>query len=157
MCLIAVDGGWSEWGQFSECSETCGGGYTTRTRQCNDPSPINGGEDCPGETFETAVCNKEINCKSDKAKQRSTHQMHPYLGPVHGSWSKWSDWSTCTRVCGTGNQTRERSCTNPAPAYNGRDCWGKNSTTRQCNTDSCPGNYIIIQITKKDRRGVLFM
>ena len=62
-----------------------------------------------------------------------------YLGPVHGRWSQWSAWSTCNRVCGTGNQTIERSCTNPSPAFEGRDCRGKNVRMRKCNIESCEG------------------
>ena len=27
-------GGWEDWGKFSSCSRSCGGGSTTRTRQC---------------------------------------------------------------------------------------------------------------------------
>ena len=67
MCLIAVDGGWSEWGRFSGCSKTCKGGVKSRTRSCNNPAPVNGGSPCPGEYFETLECNAEINCKSEKS------------------------------------------------------------------------------------------
>ena len=67
ICLIAVDGGWSEWGRFSGCSQTCKGGVKSRTRSCNNPAPVNGGSPCPGDYFETLECNTEINCKSNKA------------------------------------------------------------------------------------------
>ena len=63
--LVVVDGGWSEWSRFSLCSETCGGGVVTRIRNCNYPSPLNGGKDCPGEYFESRECNKDP-CKSQK-------------------------------------------------------------------------------------------
>ena len=142
ICFIAVDGGWSEWSRFSECSQTCKGGVKSRTRSCNNPAPLNGGSPCPGDYFETLECYTEIDCKSNKSDSkinRTANTTISYLGPVHGRWTKWSDWSTCTRDCGTGNQTRERSCTNPAPAYNGRDCRGKNVTTQQCNSYSCEG------------------
>ncbi|CAL8404507.1 unnamed protein product [Boreogadus saida] len=38
--------------------------------------------------------------------------------PVHGQWSGWSQWSQCSRTCGGGAMSRERSCTNPRlPAF----------------------------------------
>jgi hypothetical protein len=41
---INVDGGWSAW---STCSQLCGGTGIS-TRQCNRPSPANGGAQCLG-------------------------------------------------------------------------------------------------------------
>ncbi|XP_060568381.1 sushi, von Willebrand factor type A, EGF and pentraxin domain-containing protein 1-like isoform X2 [Ruditapes philippinarum] len=52
-----VDGEWSEWGNWSECSTTCGDGEKRRKRLCNNPSPDNGGEDCHGDTFDFINCN----------------------------------------------------------------------------------------------------
>ncbi|XP_035659771.1 hemicentin-1-like [Branchiostoma floridae] len=40
-----VDGGWSDWVDGA-CSVTCGGGMYTRTRDCNNPAPANGGAEC---------------------------------------------------------------------------------------------------------------
>lgn len=31
------DGNWSNWGEFSECSRTCGGGVKKRYRVCDNP------------------------------------------------------------------------------------------------------------------------
>ena len=50
---------------------------------------------------------------------------------VDGGWSKWSK---CSASCGGGTQTR--TCTNPEPAYGGKDCKGESA--RDCNTDPCP-------------------
>ena len=62
MCLYVyipclVDGGWSEFGEWSECSVLCGGGTQTRARTCTNPAPVNGGADCLGKNTETHDCN----------------------------------------------------------------------------------------------------
>ena len=54
----SVDGGWSEWGGWSDCSAECGGtGTKTRTRTCTHPAPAFGGLDCEDEQSETQSCN----------------------------------------------------------------------------------------------------
>ncbi|PIK54344.1 putative semaphorin-5A isoform X2, partial [Apostichopus japonicus] len=51
-----VDGRWSCWSDWSECSVTCGMGVRTRERLCNSPIPQNGGADCDGPTIEEGQC-----------------------------------------------------------------------------------------------------
>ena len=55
----AVNGGWSEFGSFGECSATCGGGIKERSRTCTNPPPSGGGAQCSGSAKETMVCNVE--------------------------------------------------------------------------------------------------
>ena len=57
--LVIVDGNWGAWGAYSSCSKTCGTGIKTRSRECDDPAPVGLGEDCSGDTTETALCNTE--------------------------------------------------------------------------------------------------
>ena len=57
MLYFIVDGGWSEYGEWSECSAECDGGTQTRTKECNNPAPQHGGADCEGEGEETRDCN----------------------------------------------------------------------------------------------------
>ncbi|KAH3713153.1 hypothetical protein DPMN_072939 [Dreissena polymorpha] len=59
----SVNGQWSEWGHWSECSATCGEGQITRKRLCNSPNPDNGGEFCLGYNIDTGVCN-DSRCRS---------------------------------------------------------------------------------------------
>ena len=54
-----VDGGYSDFGDWSECSAECGGGTQTRTRTCTNPAPANGGADCVGDNSETRECNPQ--------------------------------------------------------------------------------------------------
>ncbi|XP_041848139.1 complement component C8 beta chain-like [Melanotaenia boesemani] len=49
---IGIDGSWSCWGAWS----SCGGETMTRTRQCNNPAPRNGGADCMGLLQESFEC-----------------------------------------------------------------------------------------------------
>ena len=135
--LVAVDGGWSEWSQFFPCSKTCGGGSITRFRNCNNPSPVDGGKDCPGAYFESQDCNSGP-CKSHK-QISGFLKTHLSSGPVNGRWSRWSSWSACSVVCGgPGVQLRRRECSNPPPSNGGANCTGKMVRDRDCNTGPCP-------------------
>ncbi|XP_075875910.1 complement component C8 beta chain [Nelusetta ayraudi] len=49
---IAIDGSWSCWATWSSCS----GRKKTRTRQCNNPLPSNGGMECRGLQQESTDC-----------------------------------------------------------------------------------------------------
>ena len=53
----AVNGGWSEWSESGSCSAACGDGTQTYFRECNDPEPANGGDDCEGDELKTEACN----------------------------------------------------------------------------------------------------
>ncbi|XP_053391261.1 uncharacterized protein LOC128554068, partial [Mercenaria mercenaria] len=53
---IAVNGGWTEWSGWSECSATCGQGIRQRSRVCNNPSPSEYGDNCLGPISEFKVC-----------------------------------------------------------------------------------------------------
>ncbi|KAL3870899.1 hypothetical protein ACJMK2_038930 [Sinanodonta woodiana] len=55
LCSI-VDGGWSEWTEWSDCTVTCDNGTTTRIRDCSNPVPAHGGKDCVGNSKETFHC-----------------------------------------------------------------------------------------------------
>ena len=49
------------------------------------------------------------------------------------------DWSECSAFCGEGEQSRTRTCTNPAPANGGADCIGEADQTQPCTLNECPG------------------
>ena len=59
-CL--VDGNWGTWGGWSTCTKTCKQGKQSRTRECNSPAPLHGGNKCDGEAEETQVCNHNVPC-----------------------------------------------------------------------------------------------
>ncbi|XP_066923379.1 SCO-spondin-like isoform X8 [Clytia hemisphaerica] len=116
-----VDGGYSSWSSYSECSEACGDGLMTRKRTCINPSPAHGGKQCQGASTEEKQC-KVKEC------------------PVNGKWSSWGGYGGCSKRCGGGLQTRSRSCNNPAPAHSGNPCKGSSTSSKRCNTHECPVN-----------------
>ena len=51
-----VNGGWTDWGNWTTCSPTCDNGTESRSRSCTNPAPRYGGEDCDGDAVETRAC-----------------------------------------------------------------------------------------------------
>lgn len=63
---------------------------------------------------------------------------------VDGGWGDWSQWSACSKTCGSGEKTRSRQCDSPAPSHGGDYCLGGVSRTSQRNTcyiRDCTGTY----------------
>ncbi|KFP69510.1 Complement component C6, partial [Acanthisitta chloris] len=50
---VAVDGRWGCWSEWSSCNASF---KRRRTRECNNPSPVNGGKPCEGEREEEEDC-----------------------------------------------------------------------------------------------------
>lgn len=70
---------------------------------------------------------------------------------VNGGYSDWGPYSQCSKTCGGGEQKRTRTCTNPPPAYDGKDCsaLGASFVTRKCNIDPCPSKINYLFTTEK--------
>jgi len=113
--LCPVDGVFKDWSPWGECSKSCGGGVQERTRECH--GPFYGGAECDGDFKETQVCSTTA-C------------------PIDGVWSKWSDWTDCSKTCAGGFTERSRTC--EGPFYGGKDCDGKAKETKECNPTPCP-------------------
>ena len=61
---LSVDGGWTDYENWSTCSVKCGGGIRTRSRSCTNPAPSYGGADCGGDSEEKETCNTDL-CPGD--------------------------------------------------------------------------------------------
>ncbi|XP_076472736.1 SCO-spondin-like isoform X3 [Babylonia areolata] len=125
MAACEVDGNWGSWGPYMECSVTCGDGIKSRTRQCDNPAPTNGGSPCSGSSTDNTECTAGSPC------------------PVDGNWGSWGPYGVCSVTCGEGTKSRTRECDNPAPQHGGNTCYGPGTDSVQCNTAACPidGNW----------------
>jgi hypothetical protein len=107
-----VMGAWSDW---DECSTKCGGGQQRQKREILR-SPAYGGAPC-NETLIVQSCN-----------------MHRC--PIDCDVSEWSLWSSCSRFCGGGKQSRTRTIHRRAN-YGGNDCPSQLVQEVDCNTEPC--------------------
>ncbi|KAK5914660.1 hypothetical protein CgunFtcFv8_009083 [Champsocephalus gunnari] len=122
-----VDGFWSGWSVWGECSSSCvpegQSAVRTRHRSCSNPAPSSGppGNSCSGEDTETDTCTNLPHCAVD------------------GGWGSWSDFPPCPVTCGVGLQLSVRRCDSPAPKHGGQPCAGEDHRTSVCNTNAhCP-------------------
>ena len=53
---FTVDGGFGLWSSWTACSKTCGTGSQSRSRPCNNPTPIGGGQNCTGDSSQAKSC-----------------------------------------------------------------------------------------------------
>ncbi|CAB4055396.1 Hemicentin-1,Thrombospondin-1,Adhesion G protein-coupled receptor B3,Thrombospondin-2,Adhesion G protein-coupled receptor B1,Mucin-like protein [Lepeophtheirus salmonis] len=105
----AIDGKWSSWQSWGQCSASCGNGHRHRARECNSPSPAHGGLSCFGNSVDNQVCNVR-EC------------------PIDASWSLWTQWTSCTKTCGEGRRERQRNC--DGALFGGRPCTGNSTVER---------------------------
>uniref|UniRef100_A0A182Q292 Cell adhesion molecule n=1 Tax=Anopheles farauti TaxID=69004 RepID=A0A182Q292_9DIPT len=119
-----IDGGWTAWSGWTECTEPCGFGRSLRLRSCSNPAPRHGGRPCEGVESEIKTC-----------KLRECH--------VDGGWSEWSSWSHCSKSCGTGKKTRKRFCNNPEPKAGGKACVGQNIEIERCSMKQCRNDALL--------------
>ena len=61
-----------------------------------------------------------------------------FFQTVHGGWTIWDAWTTCSVSCAGGSRSRSRSCTNPTPQHGGNGCEGDAQQNNDCNSHPCP-------------------
>lgn len=91
-----VDGDWSGYGTFQECSKTCGGGVQFKIRECNNPRPQNGGKYCEGASKIYQMCNTQ-DCPEGaidfRAQQCATYNSRPF----RGFYYEWQPYTHVTK------------------------------------------------------------
>ena len=133
LSTLTIDGGYTQWSDWTPCTAACGSGQRARHRVCSLPSASGGGLDCVtrglGASVETETCNTAA-CPELSAET------------VHGGWGPWTEWSACSTTCtpgvpvyNPGEQHRTRACDSPAPLLGGLACIGSARQERACNTE----------------------
>ncbi|XP_060570519.1 thrombospondin-2-like isoform X2 [Ruditapes philippinarum] len=111
--------GWTEWGEWSQCSVSCDRGTSVRNRICVHQLDASKNETCVGARNDTKNCSIEP-CA------------------VNGQWSDWSAWGNCSVTCENGTRTRHRECTDPGPQFGGMNCTGDTLEIEECSSQPCP-------------------
>lgn len=130
-----VNGGWTEWSQWSACrtQASCAEQqqpnaahivYTrVRTRSCTNPEPQFNGRVCVGADKQEEICTPDMVNPCAAAANAA-------ILVSSNQWGPWGAWDECTKSCGEGFQMRRRVC-------NGKSCIGCNQEWRTCNSEPC--------------------
>ena len=94
-----VDGGFTIWSNWSECSMSCGGEKKNLHRNCTNPSSSEHGLNCNGNTSEQRKCNENpcpskinylLTTISAKSKSQAWSMTWGYKCGVF--WQYWQIW-----------------------------------------------------------------
>ncbi|XP_076257637.1 A disintegrin and metalloproteinase with thrombospondin motifs 7-like [Rhynchophorus ferrugineus] len=102
----AINGGWSDWNEWSACSRTCGGGIAFQERTCDNPSPANRGKYCTGDRKRMKLCNVQL-CPENSTPYREFQCEQQNLKPSpldqqHHKWSATYNFDVpCSLICFT--------------------------------------------------------
>lgn len=83
--------------------------------------------------------NPHVNNSSKEIMQFTPNEINERKKdiPIHGGYSQWGSWQSCSKSCGGGVQYRFRSCTNPPSANKDRNCEGQRYESRGCGIRRC--------------------
>ncbi|XP_033116851.1 neurogenic locus notch homolog protein 1-like [Anneissia japonica] len=145
------------WSQWSTCTQVCGP-HGTRFRTRNvDKSPVCGGAPCPGNFTEEEGCNRKcdnngtLDDKVEKCRCPGGYNGQCCECKIQGCvMTPWSQWSTCTQVCGPqGTRFRTRNV-DKSPVCGGAPCPGNFTEEEGCNR-KCDNNGTLDDKVEKCR------
>jgi len=108
---------WSHWGEWGDCSSSCGQGEKLRYRFVAAPAE-KGGRQCKGKNFVVEDCRKDP-CSVDCL------------------YSAWQMWGDCTQSCNNGIMERIRTVVKHS-AFGGKACDAAVTHQLSCNDKPCP-------------------
>ncbi|CAB3983523.1 A disintegrin and metallo ase with thrombospondin motifs 14 [Paramuricea clavata] len=107
-----------------------------RVLWCNMPSPYKHlCKSMRAPALNGTECGIRKWCISGRCIRRTETIEKPKA--IHGNWSDWKKWDTCSQECGFGIRTRKRSCDSPRPRYGGKDCVGNSTEQEICKIKDC--------------------
>lgn len=120
---MAVTCEWAGWGEWSECSGTCGEQIKGQSRIRHKLIDERNGGACPGNPEEYKRCEHAVAC------------------PVDCEFGEWSEWGECSHTCGPeGIKFRDREIVVPVQ-FAGAPCVESHNATAPCNREVfCPIN-----------------
>ncbi|XP_054716081.1 spondin-1-like [Uloborus diversus] len=124
-CVGDVSCRTTEWGEWSECSVTCGKGLRTRSRKYLDNRAR---KTCALELMEKETCigikpicdveeklpGKKSMKKKPEEETKQNEQAAAEPNDPKCAVTHWSEWSPCTVTCGKGLKVRTRLYLSPA-------------------------------------------
>ena len=134
-----------EWGPWTECSTTCGGGKQARQRTCKIPEGADA-VNCVGVLKEVRECNNNP-CPGELSHKYVLLYLFKNLSlfAVNCKW-EWGEYESCTKPCGGGEKSRFPIITQHSQ-HAGQPCPPnvRNNVpdTTSCNTQPCSREYII--------------
>lgn len=124
-----TNGAWSSWSTYGPCSEDC---FKERSRFCMD-------------TYDKTSCSNPTSTlylQYGVDLQRVRCDATECANVIDGNWGQWSEWGTCSALCGKGSYSRSRTCSDPAPKYGGRECLGSSTETQECMIQKCDSGAV---------------
>ena len=123
---------WGPWGSWGECIRTAFGGVRYRERQC-----VGFSNRCYGKRKQKGNC----------IPMTTTTSTTTTTTTIKAQWMNWTRWTTCSKSCEGGVQTRTRRCSGGS-SFN--RCFGQDKQSKVCNRRRCDYPTTPPQTTTED-------